>query len=95
MAFHERSTFVAVVAVATSPVGAVPTTTVTMALLGKAGIPADQSHFVAVGAGNTFIAAMQQGRIDAARTEYERVAASEREGPIRSAARQRLAALRR
>jgi arylsulfatase A-like enzyme/tetratricopeptide (TPR) repeat protein len=37
----------------------------------------------------------QQGKTDAARTEYERVAASEREGPIRSAARRRLAALRR
>ena len=44
------------------------THTITMALLGKAGIPADQAHFVAVGAGNTFIAAMQQGRIDAGMT---------------------------
>jgi arylsulfatase A-like enzyme/tetratricopeptide (TPR) repeat protein len=37
----------------------------------------------------------QQGKIEAARTEYERVAASEQEGPIRSAARQRLSALPR
>jgi NitT/TauT family transport system substrate-binding protein len=44
------------------------THTITMALLGKAGLTADQAHFVAVGAGNTFIAAMQQGRIDAGMT---------------------------
>jgi NitT/TauT family transport system substrate-binding protein len=44
------------------------THTITLALLGKAGIPADQEHFVAVGAGNTFIAALQQQKIDAGMT---------------------------
>ncbi len=44
------------------------TQTLTQALLGKAGIPADQSHYVAVGAGDTFIAGMQQGKIDAGMT---------------------------
>src|SRR5437588_12008804 len=44
------------------------THTITLALLGKAGIPADQEHFVAVGAGNTFIAAIQQQKIDAGMT---------------------------
>lgn len=44
------------------------THTLTMALLGRAGIPADQAHYVAVGAGNTFIAAIQQQRIDAGMT---------------------------
>ena len=44
------------------------THTITLAILGKAGIPADQAHFVAVGAGNTFIAAIQQQTIDAGMT---------------------------
>ena len=44
------------------------THTLTMALLGKAGISADQSHYVGVGAGDTFIAGMQQGKIDAGMT---------------------------
>jgi len=44
------------------------THTITLALLGKAGIPSDQEHFVAVGAGNTFIAAIQQQKIDAGMT---------------------------
>lgn len=44
------------------------TQTLTTALLAKAGIAADQVHFVPVGAGDTFIAAMQQGRIDAGMT---------------------------
>jgi len=44
------------------------TQTLTMALLGKAGIPADQAKYVAVGAGDTFIAGLQQGRIDAGMT---------------------------
>jgi NitT/TauT family transport system substrate-binding protein len=44
------------------------TQTLTMALLGKAGIPADQAKYVAVGAGDTFIAGIQQGRIDAGMT---------------------------
>ena len=44
------------------------TQTLTMALLGKSGISADQAKYVAVGAGNTFIAAIQQQRIDAGMT---------------------------
>src|SRR5437588_1341753 len=44
------------------------THTITLALLGKAGIPSDQEHFVAVGAGDTFIAAIQQQKIDAGMT---------------------------
>ena len=44
------------------------THTLTMALLGKSGISADQAKYVAVGAGNTFIAAIQQQRIDAGMT---------------------------
>lgn len=44
------------------------TQTLTIALLHKAGISPDQVHFVPVGAGDTFIAAMQQGRIDAGMT---------------------------
>ncbi|HEX2909400.1 MAG TPA: ABC transporter substrate-binding protein [Chloroflexia bacterium] len=44
------------------------TQTITTALLSKVGIPGDQAHFIPVGAGDTFIAAMQQGRIDAGMT---------------------------
>jgi NitT/TauT family transport system substrate-binding protein len=44
------------------------TETLTTALLHKVGITPDQVHFVPVGAGDTFIAAMQQGRIDAGMT---------------------------
>jgi NitT/TauT family transport system substrate-binding protein len=44
------------------------TQTLTTALLGKKGIPADQAKWVGVGAGDTFIAAMKQGRIDAGMT---------------------------
>lgn len=44
------------------------THTLTLALLGKAGVSADSAHFLPVGAGDTFIAAMQQGRIDAGMT---------------------------
>jgi len=44
------------------------THTITMALLGKAGISPDQAHFIPVGAGNTFIAAIRQGTIDAGMT---------------------------
>ncbi|MFL5624042.1 MAG: ABC transporter substrate-binding protein, partial [Ktedonobacteraceae bacterium] len=44
------------------------TQTLTTALLHNAGITPDQVHFVPVGAGNTFIAALQQGRIDAGMT---------------------------
>jgi len=44
------------------------THTLTMALLGKAGISADQAHYVAVGAGDTFIAAIKNGNIDAGMT---------------------------
>lgn len=38
------------------------------ALLAKVGIKPSQVHFIPVGAGSTFIAAMQQGRIDAGMT---------------------------
>ena len=44
------------------------THTITMALLGKAGVSPDQAHYVPVGAGNTFIAAIKQGTIDAGMT---------------------------
>lgn len=44
------------------------TQTLTTALLAQAGIAANQVHFVPVGAGDTFIAAMQQGKIDAGMT---------------------------
>ena len=44
------------------------TQTLTTALLHNAGITADQVHFVPVGAGDTFIAALQQGKIDAGMT---------------------------
>jgi NitT/TauT family transport system substrate-binding protein len=44
------------------------THTLTMALLGKAGVTPDQVHFVPVGAGDTFIAALKQGTITAGMT---------------------------
>ena len=44
------------------------TQTLTTALLHNAGIAANQVHFVPVGAGDTFIAALQQGKIDAGMT---------------------------
>ncbi|TMD42825.1 MAG: ABC transporter substrate-binding protein [Chloroflexi bacterium] len=44
------------------------THTLTMALLGKQGVSADQAHYVAVGAGDTFIAAIKNGTIDAGMT---------------------------
>ena len=44
------------------------TQTLTEALLARVGITPDQVHFVPVGAGSTFIAAMQQGKIDAGMT---------------------------
>ncbi|HEX2909401.1 MAG TPA: ABC transporter substrate-binding protein [Chloroflexia bacterium] len=44
------------------------TQSLTAALLDKAGLAPDQVHFIPVGAGDTFIAAMQQGRIDAGMT---------------------------
>ncbi len=44
------------------------TQTLTTALLHNAGITPDQVHFVPVGAGDTFIAALQQGKIDAGMT---------------------------
>ena len=44
------------------------THTITLALLGKAGIDPTKEHFVAVGAGDTFIAAIKQQRIDAGMT---------------------------
>jgi NitT/TauT family transport system substrate-binding protein len=44
------------------------TQTLTTALLHNAGVTPDQVHFIPVGAGDTFIAALQQGRIDAGMT---------------------------
>jgi NitT/TauT family transport system substrate-binding protein len=44
------------------------THTLTMALLGRQGVSPDQAHFIPVGAGDTFIAGMQQGKIDAGMT---------------------------
>jgi len=44
------------------------THTLTLALLGKAGVPGNQANFIGVGAGNTFIAAIKQGKIDAGMT---------------------------
>jgi NitT/TauT family transport system substrate-binding protein len=44
------------------------THTITLALLGKANVDSTTAKFVAVGAGDTFIAAMKQGRIDAGMT---------------------------
>lgn len=44
------------------------TQTITQYLLTKNGIPADQAQFVPVGAGDTFIAAIKQGKIDAGMT---------------------------
>ena len=44
------------------------THTLTLALLGQKGISGDQVHFLPVGAGDTFIAAMKQGRIVAGMT---------------------------
>jgi NitT/TauT family transport system substrate-binding protein len=44
------------------------TQTLTQAIVGRQGITADQVHFIPVGAGDTFIAGMQQGKIDAGMT---------------------------
>ena len=44
------------------------THTITLALLGKANVDSSTAHFVAVGAGDTFIAAIKQNRIDAGMT---------------------------
>jgi NitT/TauT family transport system substrate-binding protein len=44
------------------------TQTLTTSLLHNVGITPDQVHFVPVGAGDTFVAALQQGRIDAGMT---------------------------
>lgn len=44
------------------------TQTLTKAILKKAGVDPNNAHWVPVGAGDTFIAAMQQGRIDAGMT---------------------------
>src|SRR5229473_2612331 len=44
------------------------THTITLALLGKAGFKGSDASFVAVGAGNTFIAAIKNGTIDAGMT---------------------------
>src|SRR5256714_12720456 len=44
------------------------THTISLALLGKAGYKGSDASFVAVGAGNTFIAAIKNGTIDAGMT---------------------------
>src|SRR5205085_8283345 len=44
------------------------TQTLTTVILHNVGIKQDQVHFIPVGAGDTFIAAMQQGKIDAGMT---------------------------
>ncbi|MGZ3679036.1 MAG: ABC transporter substrate-binding protein, partial [Ktedonobacterales bacterium] len=44
------------------------TQVLTQAIMQKAGVSPNSGHFVPVGAGNTFIAAMQQGQIDAGMT---------------------------
>lgn len=44
------------------------TQTLTTALLHNVGVTTDQVHFIPVGAGDTFIAALQQGKIDAGMT---------------------------
>ncbi len=44
------------------------TQVLTQAILKKAGVDPSNAHYVPVGAGDTFIAAMQQGRIDAGMT---------------------------
>jgi NitT/TauT family transport system substrate-binding protein len=44
------------------------THTLTLAILGKAGIDPTKEHFIAVGAGDTFIAGIDQGRIDGGMT---------------------------
>jgi NitT/TauT family transport system substrate-binding protein len=56
------------------------TQVLTEALLAKAGIKPDQVHFIPVGAGATFIAAMQQGRIDAGMTTEPTVTQLETSG---------------
>jgi len=50
------------------------------ALLAKVGIKPSQVHFIPVGAGTTFIAAMQQGRIDAGMTTEPTVTQLETSG---------------
>ena len=44
------------------------THTLTLAILGRAGIDPTKEHFIAVGAGDTFIAGIDQGRIDGGMT---------------------------
>jgi NitT/TauT family transport system substrate-binding protein len=44
------------------------TQTITQAILKKAGVSPNDAHYIPVGAGNTFIAAMKQGTIDAGMT---------------------------
>jgi NitT/TauT family transport system substrate-binding protein len=56
------------------------TQVLTEALLVKAGISPSSVHFIPVGAGSTFIAAMQQGRIDAGMTTEPTVTQLETSG---------------
>src|SRR5258707_2509606 len=52
------------------------THTLSIALLHKAGLAPDQAHFVPVGAGGTFIAAMKQWKIDAGVTTQQTISRS-------------------
>ncbi|HLQ35142.1 MAG TPA: ABC transporter substrate-binding protein [Chloroflexota bacterium] len=56
------------------------THTLTMALLGKAGVPADQAAYVPVGAGDTFLAGLKQGKIDAGMTTEPTISRSVKTG---------------
>lgn len=56
------------------------TQTLTLALLHRANIAPTQVHFISVGADDTFIAAMQQGRIDAGMTTEPTISRLEASG---------------
>ncbi|HEX6512321.1 MAG TPA: ABC transporter substrate-binding protein [Chloroflexota bacterium] len=56
------------------------THTLTMALLGKAGIASDQASFIPVGAGDTFLAGLKQGKIDAGMTTQPTILRSLKDG---------------
>lgn len=56
------------------------THTLTMAILGQVGITPDQASYVPVGAGQTFIAGLQQGKIDAGMTTEPTVSRAVKSG---------------
>ncbi len=56
------------------------THTISKALLGRVGVPETDVNFVAVGAGKTFIAAMQQGKIDAGMTTEPTISTAIKQG---------------